>query len=72
MHAQTRFIESSSGNLSFDTKKKKDDEEAGSGDDKAAVDAPISGPAKLTFPIPGSADPPDCAPGFKFLMLVHV
>merc|ERR1719454_231546 len=40
-----------SGNLSFDTKKK-DDEEGEDG----AVDAPISGPAKLTFPIPGSVE----------------
>jgi len=43
-----------SGNLSFDTKKKGDDEE-GSGDD-VKVDAPVSGPAKLSFPIPGSVE----------------
>merc|ERR1719265_487462 len=45
-----------SGNLSFDTKKKQDAKEAGDDEDKAAVDAPISGPAKLTFPIPGSVE----------------
>jgi elongation factor 3 len=38
-----------SGNLSFDTKKKNDDEE---GDDVAKV----SGPAKLSFPIPGTME----------------
>merc|ERR1711988_1979803 len=40
-----------SGNLSFDTKKKDDDKENG-GDTVETV----SGPAKLTFPIPGSVE----------------
>jgi len=45
-----------SGNLSFDTKKKEDDK-AGSDEDGAAeIDAPISGPAKLSFPIPGNVE----------------
>jgi len=42
-----------SGNLSFDTKKA-DDEEGEDGAPK--VDAPVSGPPKLTFPIPGGVE----------------
>merc|ERR1719454_2467303 len=41
-----------SGNLSFDTKKKEDDENGEAG----TADAPVSGPAKLTFPIPGGVE----------------
>jgi len=44
-----------SGNLSFDTKGKDDDEAAGE-DGEAMIDAPVSGPAKLSFPIPGSVE----------------
>merc|ERR1712054_393388 len=40
-----------SGNLSFDTKKKDDEKENG----EDAVET-VSGPAKLTFPIPGSVE----------------
>jgi len=40
-----------SGNLSFDTKKAEDDD----GDNDVA-DAPVSGPAKLSFPIPGTVE----------------
>merc|ERR1719271_1799698 len=44
-----------SGNLSFDTKKAEDEE--GEGEDGAPkIDAPVSGPPKLTFPIPGSVE----------------
>merc|ERR1712151_305059 len=44
-----------SGNLSFDTKKKEDgDDEAGNNAPK--VDAPVSGPPKLSFPIPGAME----------------
>jgi len=42
-----------SGNLSFDTGK--EDDEDGEGD-AAKVAAPVSGPPKLTFPIPGSCE----------------
>jgi len=42
-----------SGNLSFDTKGK--DDEKGS-DDEHAISAPVSGPAKLSFPIPGAVE----------------
>jgi len=42
-----------SGNLSFDTKKA-DDEEGEDGVPK--IDAPVSGPPKLTFPIPGGVE----------------
>ncbi|CAK9104629.1 unnamed protein product [Durusdinium trenchii] len=43
-----------SGNLSFDTKKEGDeDEDAG---DAPKVAAPVAGPPKLTFPIPGSME----------------
>jgi ATPase subunit of ABC transporter with duplicated ATPase domains len=45
-----------SGNLSFDTKKKKADGEEGEGEDDAAVSAPVSGPPKLSFPIPGTME----------------
>merc|ERR1719253_2125790 len=41
-----------SGNLSFDTKGKDEDEE----EEDETGDAPVSGPAKLTFPIPGSVE----------------
>jgi len=41
-----------SGNLSFDTKTEGDEEEG----DEAKVAAPISGPPKLSFPIPGSME----------------
>merc|ERR1712159_45996 len=41
-----------SGNLSFDTKKKEDQDGAEDG----IAEAPVSGPAKLTFPIPGSVE----------------
>jgi elongation factor 3 len=41
-----------SGNLSFDTKKKEDEEQDGA----PKVDAPVSGPPKLSFPIPGSVE----------------
>jgi ATPase subunit of ABC transporter with duplicated ATPase domains len=45
-----------SGNLSFDTKKKQDAAEAGDAEDGAPnVDA-VSGPPKLSFPIPGSME----------------
>jgi len=44
-----------SGNLSFDSKKKGDDEQA-EGEDAVAIDAPVSGPPKLSFPIPGSVE----------------
>merc|ERR1712178_455357 len=40
-----------SGNLSFDTKKKEDEKENG----EDALET-VSGPAKLTFPIPGSVE----------------
>jgi len=43
-----------SGNLSFDTKTK-DDEAAGE-DGETKIDAPVSGPAKLSFPIPGGVE----------------
>merc|ERR1711937_1082215 len=44
-----------SGNLSFDTKKAEDEE--GEGEDGAPkIDAPVSGPPKLAFPIPGSVE----------------
>mmetsp|Transcript_58848 Transcript_58848/g.140342 ORF Transcript_58848/g.140342 Transcript_58848/m.140342 type:complete len:1419 (-) Transcript_58848:107-4363(-) len=42
-----------SGNLSFDTKKKGDDE---ADEDGAVMDAPVAGPPKLSFPIPGSME----------------
>merc|ERR1719291_1461307 len=45
-----------SGNLSFDTKKKKADGEEGEDDDDAAVSAPVAGPPKLSFPIPGTME----------------
>ncbi|CAK0865189.1 unnamed protein product [Prorocentrum cordatum] len=45
-----------SGNLSFDTKKKKADGEEGDGEEDAAVTAPVSGPPKLSFPIPGTME----------------
>jgi len=47
-----------SGNLSFDTKKKKSDEEGGEDDGEASpnVAAPVSGPPKLSFPIPGTME----------------
>jgi ATPase subunit of ABC transporter with duplicated ATPase domains len=41
-----------SGNLSFDTKKKEDQDGAEDG----IAEAPVSGPAKLTFPIPGGVE----------------
>jgi ATPase subunit of ABC transporter with duplicated ATPase domains len=41
-----------SGNLSFDTKKKEDEEQDGA----PKVDALVSGPPKLSFPIPGSVE----------------
>merc|ERR1711998_327981 len=41
-----------SGNLSFDTKKKEDKDGAEDG----IAEAPVSGPAKLTFPIPGGVE----------------
>jgi len=44
-----------SGNLSFNTKGKDDDDAAGE-DGEAMADAPVSGPAKLSFPIPGSVE----------------
>merc|ERR1711865_848473 len=44
-----------SGNLSFDTKNKADEDAEGE-DGVAKVDAPVSGPAKLSFPIPGSVE----------------
>jgi elongation factor 3 len=44
-----------SGNLSFDTKKKEDEEGEG-GDGVGNIDAPVAGPAKLSFPIPGSVE----------------
>ncbi|CAE7922088.1 TEF3 [Symbiodinium sp. KB8] len=43
-----------SGNLSFDTKKEGEDEEEGG--DVPKVSAPVAGPPKLTFPIPGSME----------------
>ncbi|CAE7193820.1 TEF3 [Symbiodinium sp. CCMP2592] len=43
-----------SGNLSFDTKKEGEDEEEGG--DVSKVSAPVAGPPKLTFPIPGSME----------------
>lgn len=42
-----------SGNLSFDTKKEGEDDEEG---DAPKVSAPVAGPPKLTFPIPGSCE----------------
>jgi len=44
-----------SGNLSFDTKNKADEDAEGE-DGAAKVDAPVAGPAKLSFPIPGSVE----------------
>merc|ERR1711865_1001481 len=44
-----------SGNLSFDTKNKADEDAEGE-DGVAKIDAPVSGPAKLSFPIPGSVE----------------
>merc|ERR1719271_2079437 len=44
-----------SGNLSFDTKKK-EDEEAEDADGTPNINALVTGPAKLTFPIPGSVE----------------
>jgi ATPase subunit of ABC transporter with duplicated ATPase domains len=44
-----------SGNLSFDTKKKKEGEE-GEEEEDAAVSAPVAGPPKLSFPIPGTME----------------
>jgi len=46
-----------SGNLSFDTKKKEDDKknDAENGESHE-IGAPVSGPAKLSFPIPGSVE----------------
>jgi len=43
-----------SGNLSFDTKTGDDEEEEGA--EKAKVSAPVSGPPKLSFPIPGTME----------------
>jgi len=43
-----------SGNLSFDTKTKED--EAAGEDGETKIDAPVSGPAKLSFPIPGGVE----------------
>lgn len=48
-----------SGNLSFDTKTEEDEEgEDGEGkaERRASVSAPVAGPPKLSFPIPGSMD----------------
>merc|ERR1719201_2491388 len=47
-----------SGNLSFDTKKKGEDEEKGEGAAVAApkVSALMAGPPKLSFPIPGAME----------------
>lgn len=42
-----------SGNLSFDTKKEGEEEDEG---DAPKVAAPVTGPPKLTFPIPGSME----------------
>jgi len=42
-----------SGNLSFDTKKGGEDEE---GDSAAAAPPPVTGPPKLSFPIPGAME----------------
>merc|ERR1740130_1061926 len=44
-----------SGNLSFDTKNKADEDAEGE-DGVAKIDAPVSGHAKLSFPIPGSVE----------------
>merc|ERR1711937_122386 len=44
-----------SGNLSFDTKKKKEGDDD-DGDDAGPVSAPVSGPPKLSFPIPGTME----------------
>jgi len=41
-----------SGNLSFDTKGKKEGEE----EEDELAEAPVTGPAKLSFPIPGSVE----------------
>jgi elongation factor 3 len=45
-----------SGNLSFDTKKKQDEEEGENQEDAPKMDAPVSAPPKLSFPIPGSME----------------
>merc|ERR1719313_2314478 len=50
-----------SGNLSFDTLKatEEDGEEGADGESpqkRASVSAPVAGPPKLTFPIPGSME----------------
>jgi elongation factor 3 len=42
-----------SGNLSFDSHKKDEGEDSG---EDVKIDAPVSGPAKLSFPIPGSVE----------------
>merc|ERR1719199_582776 len=43
-----------SGNLSFDTKKKEDEKNNDESGESHEIGAPVSGPAKLSFPIPGS------------------
>jgi ATPase subunit of ABC transporter with duplicated ATPase domains len=45
-----------SGNLSFDTKKKQDAKEAGDDEDGAPKVDAVSGPPKLSFPIPGAME----------------
>jgi len=45
-----------SGNLSFDTKAKGEDEDGEEGDGAPKVAAPVAGPPKLSFPIPGTCE----------------
>merc|ERR1719353_942818 len=45
-----------SGNLSFDTKKKEDEKNNDESGESHEIGAPVSGPAKLSFPIPGSVE----------------
>merc|ERR1719353_1238054 len=45
-----------SGNLSFDSKKKEDEKKQDENGESVDIGAPVSGPAKLSFPIPGSVE----------------